>query len=633
MQVSAPFEPASEPKRSPFAAVRALHAAEDLLINAVFLVMAVLPLLEIVLRKTIGTGVPSGSPIVQHLTLWAGFLGALLATRDDRHLALSTGDLLPAGKARTTATFFTRTLSGVVAALLAYASAKLVSADTGGDQKLVGSIPEWWSEVVMPGALILIAIRFAYRASAAWSGRIAAFVAISAAFIVPFFSDSLWPQGFPLSPGALLWPLAILILLALLAGAPIFIGMSGLAMLLFYTEGTPIASVPTETLRLVISPILPAIPLLTAAGFVLSEGGAARRLVRVSRAFVGWVPGGTAIMVCGVCAIFTAFTGGSGVTILALGGVVLPILIAEKYPEGFSLGLVTASGSLGLLFPPSFPVILYSVAAQIPDLNALFLAGLVPGVLMILLVCAYGVFAGIRNHTPRTPFRRDEALRALWQAKWELGLPLIVGWAIIGGWATIVESAALALVYAVVVEVLVFKDIPLKQLPHTITHGAALVGSVLILLGVALGLTSYFVDAGVPEIVVAWVKSHVETEVGFLMMLNVMLLVLGSVFEIYSAIVILAPLVAPLGVAYGVNPIHLAVVFLANLELGFLFPPMGLNLFLSSSRFHKPLPQLYRHAFPFLCIMAAGVLLVTYVPAMTLGVLELFGITPVIARP
>ncbi len=602
-----------EPKN---AVTRALWSVENATINVVFLVMGLLPVLQIIVRKLFGISIPGALPIVQHLTLWAAFLGALLATREGKQLSLSTAELLPEGRARAIAKLFTHTVSSAVTALLAYASLELVKADAQGEAKLVGSIPEWASEVVMPVALILMSLRLIHRSSDQWRFRAIALAGTVLAFGLAYFSDD---------PAWLAKPMAVLILAALLAGAPIYVAMSGLAMLFFFADEVPIAAVPTETLRLVISPTLPAIPLLTAAGFLLGEGGAAKRLVRLCRAWIGWLPGGMAIMVCIVCAVFTAFTGGSGVTILALGGLVLPILLSEKYPEGFSLGLVTASGSLGLLFPPSLPVILYSVVAQIPDINALFIAGFVPGALMILLVCAYGVIIGIRQKTPSIPFSSKEALGALWEAKFELALPVIIAVVLIGGFATIVEAAAVAFVYAIVVEVFIFKDISVRELPKTLVHSAALVGAVLIVLGVALGLTSYLVDAEIPALVIEWVKQHIETQFGFLLVLNVMLLVLGSVLEIYSAIVILAPLVAPLGVAYGVDPIHLAVVFLANLELGFLFPPVGLNLFLSSTRFEKPLPQLYRNAFPFLCIMALGVLLVTYIPAMTTGVLALFG--------
>jgi tripartite ATP-independent transporter DctM subunit len=282
---------------------------------------------------------------------------------------------------------------------------------------------------------------------------------------------------------------------------------------------------------------------------------------------------------------------------------------------------VTASGSLGLLFFPSLPVILYGVVAQISNLNQLYVAGLVPGVLMIVMVCIYGVVVG--RTAPRTQLNAKEGVEALKAMKWELGIPLVLLVPFLMSWATIVECAALTCLYAIITQVFFTKDIPLKELPGTLARAATLVGAVLIVLGVALGLTSYLVDAEIPAAVVAWVKQHIHSQFAFLLTLNVMLLVLGSVLEIYSAIVILAPLVAPLGESFGVDKIHLAIVFLANLELGFLFPPVGLNLFLSSTRFNKPLPQLYRNAFPFLCIMSLGVLLVTYVPAMTTGVVKL----------
>lgn len=596
---------------------RAAQTLENGLINAVFGLMMLLPVVEILSRKLFGRGITGSAAVVQNLTLWAGFLGALLCTRESKHLSLSTAELLPAGRPREYARVFTHSVAAAVTGLLAYSSFVLVVAESEGHQMIVGSLPFWVSIAVMPFALGLMAIRLIWMASPHWLGRAIPLLVGGSAFALSFVGEAAPSFG---------WPLALILGLAVLAGAPLYVAFSGLAMLLFWVDDVPIASVPTETLRLVIQPTLPAIPLLTAAGYILGEGGAAVRLVRVYRAFFGWMPGGLAIMVCSVCAIFTAFTGGSGVTILALGGLVLPTLLEEKYPEGFSLGLVTASGSLGLLFPPSLPVILYAIVAQIPDINHLYLAGLVPGALMILMVCAYGVFVGIRCKAPRTAFVPKEAAQALWTAKWEVGLPIVVGGAILGGFATIVESAAVALFYAVIVEVVVFKDISFKKLPETVVRGATLVGSVLIVLGVALGLTSYLVDADIPAAVIAWVQAHIETQFGFLLALNVMLLVLGSVLEIYSAIVVLAPLVAPLGESYGVDKIHLAIVFLANLELGFLFPPVGLNLFLSSTRFQKPLPQLYKNAFPFLVIMALAVLLTTYAPSLTVGMLARFGI-------
>jgi len=382
---------------------------------------------------------------------------------------------------------------------------------------------------------------------------------------------------------------------------------------------------------LVASSTLPAIPLLTAAGFVLAEGGASRRLLQLARAVLGWAPGGLAFMVVIVLAGFTAFTGGSGVTILALGGLVLPMLVEEGYGEGFSLGLVTSSGSLGLLFPPSLPVILYAVVAG-ASVENLFIAGLLPGLLMVILVALMGMVVGIRRHAPRQPFHLGEAGRAFWQAKWELAIPTLVVSSVFTGFATLVEAAALSLILAIVSQAAVFRDLRLRhELPEVLIRGSALVGAVILLLGMAMGLTSYLVDAEVPAAVLAWTKAHIHSPVVFLLVLNAVLLVLGSVLEIYSAVIILAPLLAPLALAYGIDPLHLGIVFLANLELGFLFPPMGLNLILASTRFGQPLTRLWRVTLPFLLVRAVGVLLITYLPAITIGVLA--KLKPGEARP
>jgi tripartite ATP-independent transporter DctM subunit len=620
--------------------LRILHRVEEGLVDVVLLLMALLPTLEVLARKFLGHGLPSEGTTVQTMTLWVGFLGALLCARDNKHLSLSTSEMLPEGKPRDLAHLFSGTIAAVVTAFLGFASVHLVAAEMDSGKMLVGPIPVWLSEAVMPVCFYLMAFRQALHAHKTWPARAPALLLVTFILLLPVLEK--WAPGTFGSMDTALskhnvglrMPLVAVVLLALLSGAPIYVGMGGLAMVLFFGNGTPIASVPTETLRLVVSSTLPAIPLLTAAGYLLAEGGSAIRMVNAYRALFYWVPGGVAIMTCLICAVFTTLTGGSGVTILALGGLMYPILREEKYPENFSLGLVTASGSLGLLFFPSLPVILYGVVAGIGDLNQLYIAGLVPGILMILLVCLYGVWTGRRATkdaaiaaaaapaVPVTPRMKPGA--ALLAMKWELGLPLVLLVPFLAKLATIVECAALTMVYALIIQVFVTKDIPLPKLPGTLARAATLVGSVLIVLGVALGLTSYLVDAEIPDVVVAWVKNHIHSQFAFLLTLNVMLLVLGSVLEIYSAIVILAPLVAPLGDSYGVDRIHLAIVFLANLELGFLFPPVGLNLFLSSSRFNKPLPTLYKAAFPFLLIMTAAVLLITYVPAMTTGVVKRF---------
>jgi len=580
-----------------------------------------LPLIDAVGRPFGGFHIPGSAAYVQQLTLWLAFVGGLVATREGKHLTLSTAELFGDGLARRVARVFAYAIAAGTVAVLAYASAQVVGANREEGKLLPIGLPEWVSECVMPAALGLMAARFVWLASPRWRGRVLALAAVAA---------SLGLGLLPAEAVSYVWPLAIAVIAGALLGAPVFVAMGGIALVLFFREATPVAAVSAEVYRLIASPTLPAIPLLTACGYVLAESNASTRLVRFFRSLFGWMPGGIAVMVAAVCALFTTFTGGSGVTIIALGGLVYPILRKDGYPEGFSLGLVTASGSLGLLFPPSLPVILYSVVASVREssvpADSLYLAGLVPGLLLVILAAIYGIYIGRRVTTPRQPFSWKEALAASWGAKWELALPFFVILLFASGWASMVETAAAAVAYAVIVECFITRDIKFfSGLPGVLLRSASLMGAVLILLSIAMGLTSYLVDAQIPAFLLTWVTTHIHSQVAFLLVLNVLLLVLGSVLEIYSAIIILAPLIVPMGAAFHVDPVHLGVIFLANLELGFLFPPVGLNLFLSSSRFGKPLPQLYRHVVPFLIILGVGVLLITYVPMMSLGILRLLG--------
>ncbi len=622
-QEGAATELAAGPRGRLAGAAAWLGRGVDGALVAALALATVVPLVDALGRPLGGFHIPGSALYVQQLTLWLAFLGGLAATRRGTHLTLSTSQLFPEGSvARRAARLLAFSAAAAVVAVLAYASAMLVASNRQEGHVLPGGLPEWVSECVMPAALALMALRFAWGAGESWRGRAAAVAAVGLAFGLGLM---------PAHAGALVWPLALIVVAAALLGAPVFVAMGGLALVLFFSDGTPVAAVSAEVYRLIASPTLPAIPLLTAAGYVLAESGASSRLVRFFRALFGGMPGGMAVMVAAVCALFTTFTGGSGVTIIALGGLVYPMLREDGYPEGFSLGLVTAAGSLGLLFPPSLPVVLYSVVASssqklsVPA-ESLYLAGLVPGLLLVVLVALYGIRIGRKAATrEHEPFSWREVGRSLWAAKWELLLPVFVVVLFASGVASMVETAAAACAYAVIVECFVAGDIPLRRLPGVLLRASALMGAVLLLLSVAMGLTGYLVEAQVPDMVLSWVKLHIHSQHVFLLALNVLLLVLGSVLEIYSAIIILAPLVAPIGVAFGVDPVHLGVIFLANLELGFLFPPVGLNLFLSSSRFGQPLPRLYRHVLPFLAILGAGVLLITYLPSMSLGILKLFG--------
>jgi C4-dicarboxylate transporter DctM subunit len=598
--------------------------AERALVASLLLAMVLLPAASTLSRRLLGRELPGSAVLAQHITLWVGFLGALLATASNHHLALSTIALVPAGAPRRAAALYAKAFSAAVAGLLAFASLQLVRYEWGSQGAVAFGIRVAWSQLVLPVGFAAMALRFAWAAGegrARWAERAGVLAFAALAFLLGRATPST----------TLAAALVALSLAAFLLGAPVFVVMAGVAMSLFFGDagasGIPaaqaIAAVPTATFEVASEPTLPAVPLLTLAGFVLAEGAAASRLVRAYKGMFGWLPGGVAVMATSVCAIFTTFTGASGVTILALGGLLLPTLLAERYPEDFSVGLVTAAGSLGLLFPPSLPVILYGVVAGVP-IDRLFIGGLLPGLLVVALVAGFGIAVGVRAGAPRQRFDAREALAALWAAKWDLGLPTLVIALVASGFATIVEAAAVAAAYALFVELAVYRTIhPLRDLMRVLVHASALVGSVIILLGAAYGLTGWFVDAEIATRLTAWLTAHVRSPAVFLLILNAALLVLGSVLEMYSAIVVLAPLVAPLGRAYGIEPVHLGVVFLANLELGFLFPPMGLNLFLSASRFGKPLPWVYRKSLPFLLLMAVGVLLITYLPAITTGVVSL----------
>jgi tripartite ATP-independent transporter DctM subunit len=594
---------------------------EESVLMATLALITLLLLGEAIGRPLFNLHIPGKYEYVKQLTLWLAFVGGLAAALQGKHLTLSTAEFLGEGRARRVSRLFSYTVAAAVIAVLGKGTWDLVQLNRLAPEPKILPLggPEWIYEMVMPITMGIMALVFAWRASDRWWGRSLAILAIPAALAIGLL---------PPESVTHLWPLALVILGAALLGAPVFVAMGGIAAVLFFADGDPVSAVSRKVYDLIASPTLPAIPLLAAAGYVLAESAAAERLVRFFRAVFGWMPGGIAVMVAAVCALFTTFTGGSGVTIIALGGLVYPILRKDGYSEGFSLGLVTASGSLGLLFPPSLPVLLYSVVAstreqQVP-LDDLYIAGLVPGLLLVVITAIYGIAIGRQGGREKQAFRWKELALATWHAKWELALPLVIVGLFEGGFLTMLETAAAALAYTVVVECFITRDLHIfKSLPEVLLKAAGLMGAVLILLSVAMGLTNYLIAQQIPDQILTWMQLHVQHQWGFLLALNVFLLVVGSVVEIYAAIFLLAPLIVPMAAAYGVNPIHLGVVFLANLELGFLFPPMGLNLFLSSTRFNKPLPQLYRHVLPFLIILAVGVLLITYVPAMSLGVLHL----------
>jgi tripartite ATP-independent transporter DctM subunit len=645
-----------------------LARLEDAIGSLALLVMVVLPLAEIVSRRVFARGIPGSGPIVQHLTLWVGFLGAAIAARDGKLLALATGTFIPRGTPRRSADVLAAGFGAMAASLLAWGGWQMTMIEREAGTNIGAGIQAWVAQIVLPITFALIAIRLVWRpgfnslspathvdthepeatdarlngsrsddsgARVKGSRSDARRSASRSGERSPWIDRGLASLGIlaavaliripSLIEGHSLWPIWVLIVAAAIGGTPLFAILGGAAALLFMRDGVTPATVLIETYSLSVSPTLPAIPLFTLAGFLLAEGHASERLLRVFRAWFGWIPGGTAVVCAVLCSFFTVFTGGSGVTILALGGVLFPALLKDGYREKFALGLLTASGSLGLLLPPALPLILYAVVAQIP-IEDIFIGGILPGILLTSMVAAWGVREGIQSGAGRYPFRAGEAGASLWAAKWELAIPVLVLVAMFSGLATAVESAALTALYALIVQAAIHRDLSLRSdLPRAFTECVTVIGGVLIILGVAQGFTSYLVGAQVPAMLVEWVRGHIVSRLTFLLVLNLFLLAVGWLMEIFAAIVVVVPLIVPLGAAFGIHPVHLGIIFIANLELGFLTPLVGLNIFLASYRFKRPVLEVCAAALPMMAILGAGVLVITYIPWLTTGLLAMLG--------
>ena len=610
--VSSPDAPAREPGGR----LRWLWQAENLLVALALAVLMLLPLVDIVGRRFFHGGLVGGTALQQHLVLIIGLLGGMFAARDRRLLSLSTLTNFLKGRWQTFARVFSSAFAAGITVFLCVAAAQLVQSDKGVGKILAYGIPVWSVELIMPLGFGVIALRLLWHAADGWRGRLVAlFVALSMIVI------GLYP---PLAPARLVVPGLVALLAAVVFGAPIFVMLGGAALILFWGEDIPIASISLTHYSMVTNPTLPTLPLFTLAGYFLAEGGASKRLIRVFQALLGQFRGGPAIVTVLACAFFTSFTGASGVTILALGGLLLPVLMSAGYSERSTLGLLTGSGGLGLLFPPSLPLILFAIVAGSNSIGSgvtiekMFLAGFGPGVLLVGMAVWLGLRLGPKTSVAATKFDRGEAGRAIWAAKWELLLPVVALTALFGGFATPVEAAAVTAFYAFVVETFFYRDFKgPREIARVMAECGLLVGGVLLILGVALGFTNYLIDAQIPSRAVEWVTGTVHSKYAFLLVLNLCLLVVGCVMDMYSAIVVVVPIIVPLGIAYGIDPVHLGIIFLANMELGLLTPTAGINIFLSSYRFKKPVLQVSRAVLPMQCVLIVGLLLITYIPALT----------------
>ena len=414
----------------------------------------------------------------------------------------------------------------------------------------------------------------------------------------------------------------ILLVLSALLGAPLFAVVLGAAMLGFMATDVDLAVVAIELYRITDTPLLVALPLFTFAGYLMAESKTSERLMNLTRSLFGWMPAGLAIVGFLACAVFTALTGASGVTIVALGALLFPMLTQTGYGERFSLGLVTASGSLGLLFVPSLPLILYGIVAQQLGvgesftISQLFLAGIAPVMVMILALSVWAIWR--HRSVPRTEFVVAEVLLSIKAARWELALPFAVLGGVYSGYFAISEAAAVTAIYVIIIEVFIYKEVPLKKLPEVIRESMVMVGSIILILGAALAFTNYLVDSEIPQTLFEFIRAHVDSRIAFLILLNVMLLILGALLDVFSAIIIMVPLILPIAVGYGVHPVHLGIIFLANLQIGYFTPPIGMNLFISSYRFKKPILQLYAACWPFMVVLLIALMVITYVPFLSL---------------
>jgi C4-dicarboxylate transporter DctM subunit len=416
--------------------------------------------------------------------------------------------------------------------------------------------------------------------------------------------------------------LILLFVLFALFRTPLFAVISAIAILSFFSKGIPLSAIIVEMVRLANTSTLIAIPLFTFAGYILAESNTPRRLVNLTQALFGWIPGGLAVVVLVSCAIFTAFTGASGVTIVALGGLVLPALLKSNYSEKFSLGLVTTSGSLGLLFPPSLPLILYGLVAQV-DVDKLFIAGIVPGILLVVLLSIYSIVKNMGAKIEIQKFSLQNLSRATLDAIWEIPLPFIIIGGIYSGIFTVIEASAVTAVYVFIVEFFIYRDLNIKKdLPRIMKESMLMVGGILIILASALGLTSYLIDEQIPMKIFEFIQKYISSKYTFLILLNLFLLIVGMLMDIFSAIIVVVPIITPIAKSFGVDPIHLGIIFLTNLEIGYLTPPVGLNLFISSFRFEKPIIKIYLATIPFIIILFIALLLITYIPEISLFLLR-----------
>jgi len=588
--------------------MRYIGRIDEAIASLALVLMAVIPLVEILARPFMGKGIENAPLFVQHMGLVLAMWGAIAAERYG-HLT-SLGRLFDRGEQ------FVHIAASVICGVLTWASWQFVISEMASPKELAYDIPVWWLQATMPLGFAILGAKLAAR------GQENQCVKGAFALLWPIvgIAFAAWLDGEVI----LLWPYVLLLVAALLCGAPIFVVLGGMALVLFASDGLPLASIALSHYQITVNPSLPALPLFTLAGLVFAKTDAAKRLGILFIAFFGHGVLGTVIAATVLCSFFTAFTGGSGVTILALGGLLLPLLKNAGYPEQRGISLVTSASALGVLLAPSVPLIMYAIIARVP-INTMFLAGLVPAVVMVICLLLFGGYLRVgKEHAPI--HSENLSLRkALGQAKWEILAPFVAIGSLVSGLATPTESAALTAIYAVLTQSIAHKELNWRLLGECLSQCAQIIGGVMLILGMALGLTNYLVDAGIPDLAIDWVQGITQNKFIFLLALNVFLFIAGALMEIYAAIVVLVPLLLPLAVSYGIDPVHFGIIFLANMEMGFLCPPAGMNIFFASAVFKQPIRKVAISVLPALMAIFVGTLIISWLPIVATGLPEYLG--------
>ena len=595
---------------------------DETIASAALLMMVLIPVFEILMRPWMGSGIENAPVLVQHLGLVLTMMGALAAERHG-HLTTLGGGFSGKSMHQAWVDVLGNGLAAMVCGMLAMSSWRLVDSEREVAQVLAYGVPTWWVQASMPVGFALLGFKLGARFGRGTflPGLLGVLLPVCGAGLAAQFDGVSLP----------LWPSVLLVVMALLAGAPIFAVLGGLALALFWQDGMPLASVALSHYQITVNPSLPALPLFTLAGLVFARTGAAQRLGQLFVALMGQGTTGTVVATAVLCSCFTAFTGGSGVTILALGGLLLPLLRNAGYPEGRGISLVTSASALGVLLAPSVPLIMYAIIARVP-INTMFLAGLLPALVMVVFLLVFG------GYLRRTPGSRLTAVSdpakpvsntlrfwpAVWAAKWEILAPVVAIGSLVSGLATPTESAAVTALYAILTQAWAHRELGVRLLGKCLSESAQIIGGVLLILGMALALTNYLIDAGIPDAAIEAVQSAIPNKFMFMLALTVFLLLAGALMEIYAAIVVLVPLLLPVAMSYGIDPVHFGIVFLAAMEMGFLCPPAGMNIYFSSAMFGKPVREVATAVLPALLAIFLGTLAIASVPWLATGLPALF---------